>query len=143
MRTTQVLLNHSTDHASAIRKRGECAIVGDTSDAHSRLPAEGTVTLAMQQRRVKRSSENKNKMTAAAARTSMWLWRTCAHRVATQAPHPRRQTQYSREDCVSPMKAEDLAVDRWAMSGRLGKSIRRQVLAPNSTHQRPPSPIAY
>jgi hypothetical protein len=52
VRTTQVLLNHSTDAASASRKRGERALVGETIDAHSRLPAEGIVTLAMTQRRV-------------------------------------------------------------------------------------------
>jgi hypothetical protein len=52
MRTTQVLLNHSTDRTSAIRKRHERAVLGDTIDARSRLPAETIVTLAMSQRRV-------------------------------------------------------------------------------------------
>ena len=52
MRTTQALLNHSADQNSAIRKRSQRALVGETIDTRSRLPAETIVTLAMTQRRV-------------------------------------------------------------------------------------------
>ena len=128
MRTTQVLLNHSTDRASAIRKRGERAVLGDTIDTRSRLPAETIVTLAMSQRRVsgpesvvgKRHLETPQ--TAAATRTSTWLRRTCTHRVAVQAPHPRRQTRYVT---ACRQRAKVLADRHRAMNGQAGGTIRR------------------
>lgn len=135
-RTTQALLNHSTSQISDTEARAAATRTVPTK--HGRASRRTNCRARNEQ---SPSAESKTTRAADWTRTSNSLRRTCAHRVATQAPHPRQRNVHNKG---TRMPKDHRPQRRWTNDdGTKGNSIRPRQTQTNSTRQGHLSLISY